>query len=209
MILRRPHAIRVEMVPVGGIRLVRPRYEIARILIILDQPAPPQVLRTFLIPRAPNHAESMQIDRLFDRVGGFGGFTVDQNAEALEQEVLQQPGLILLGLDDLFGKDLARDRAHIVQICIPEFQHGLPLEPAVADQQAEDDTCGVFFAAGGLGGGDDGRGDDGGMGFCDFGFFELAGDDLLDLVFQTESDFGDGSGRKGGGNEIGVGGGQD
>ena len=92
------------------------------------------------------------------------------------------------------------------QICIPELQHGLPPEPAVANQQAVDDACGMVFAAGGLGGGDDGRGDDGRMGLCDLGFFELAGNHLLDLVFQTERDFGDGSGGQGGGDEIGVGG---
>lgn len=91
------------------------------------------------------------------------------------------------------------------QIRIPELQHGLPLEPAIADQQAVDDACGMVFAARGLSGGDDGWGDYGGMGFGDEGFFELAGDHLLDLVLQTERDFGDGSGGKGGGDEIGVG----
>ena len=83
----------------------------------------------------------------------------------------------------------------------------MAVEPAVADQQAIDNACGMVFAAGGLGGGDDGRGDDRGMGSCDLRLFQLAGDHLLDLVFQTEGDFSDGGWGKGGGDEIVVGGG--
>lgn len=44
--------------------------------------------------------------------------------------------------------------------------------------------------------------DDGAVGFCDFVFFNLAGDDLLDLVLEPESNFGDIDGGNGGLNYV-------
>ena len=71
----------------------------------------------------------------------------------------------------------------------------MSLEPAKAHEQAVDDTCLVVFPACFFGRSDYLGCYDGTVGFGDFPFFEVAGDDLFDLVFETEGNFGDVFGR--------------
>lgn len=60
----------------------------------------------------------------------------------------------------------------------------------------------MVLPAGVFGGLDDVFRYHGGIGLCDFPFFEFAGDDLFDLVFQAEGDAGDVFGRHGGFDEV-------
>lgn len=89
-----------------------------------------------------------------------------------------------------------------MQIGVPELDVGLPLEPAKADEQAVDDAGLVLFPTRFSGRSNDVGGNDGAVGFGNFPFFELAGDDLFDLVFEPERDFGDVFRRHRGFNEI-------
>lgn len=81
----------------------------------------------------------------------------------------------------LLRHDLASCRADVVQIGVPQFEHGLPLEPAQAHEEAVYDAGAVILPASFFGGHDDLLRYDGAVGFCDFPFLELAGDDLFDL----------------------------
>lgn len=107
----------------------------------------------------------------------------------------------------MFGHDFAGYGPHVVEICVPEFEHRLPFEPPQAHEQAVDDARLVILTARFFGGEDDLFRDDGAVGFCDLPFLQLAGDDLFDLVFEAEGDAGDVFGGHGGFDAvIGVGG---
>lgn len=60
----------------------------------------------------------------------------------------------------------------------------------------------MILSAGLFGGLDDVFRYDGGIGLCDFPFFKFAGDDLFDLVLETEGDAGDVFGRHGRFDEV-------
>lgn len=107
----------------------------------------------------------------------------------------------------LFSHDLASCCSDVVEVGIPELDTSLAFEPAVTDEEAVDYAASVAFPAGLPCGLDDLLGDDGAVGFGDLPFFELAGDDLFDLVLETESDFGDIFGGHCGFHEVvGIGG---
>lgn len=91
----------------------------------------------------------------------------------------------------MFRHDLASYSAYMMQTRIPQLKHRLPSEPTQAYQQAVYDACLVVFSAGFSGGHEDLFRDDGAVGFGDFPFFQLAGDDLFDLVLEAEGNAGD------------------
>ena len=102
----------------------------------------------------------------------------------------------------LFREDLAGGGADGEEICVPEFEAGLSFEPAFADKKTIDDAGFVVFAARFFGRGHDFARDDGAVGFCDLRLFQLAGHDLLDLVFEPEGYFGHFGGGDGGGDAL-------
>lgn len=84
-----------------------------------------------------------------------------------------------------------------MQIRIPELQRSLPLKPPLTYQQAVHHArlviipsrfpCRSAYLAC----------YNGRIGFCDLPFFELAGNDLLDLILEAECNFGDFDGGEG------------
>ncbi len=100
----------------------------------------------------------------------------------------------------MLRKDLARGSAHVVQVGVPELEHGLPFEPTVADKEAVDYAGLLVFVQGGFFGSlDDFMGYDGRIGFSDLPFFQLTGYYLLDLVLEAQCDLCDVGGGEGGG----------
>lgn len=51
-----------------GVILVVIVHENGRIVLILDQPAPPEIADTFLVSRRPNHPHGMQVNGLFNNI---------------------------------------------------------------------------------------------------------------------------------------------
>jgi hypothetical protein len=100
-----------------------------------------------------------------------------------------------------------------MHVGIPEFQQSLPLEPFLANQQAKHNTSRVIIVgragsavlASFAGSFDDSRGDNIGMSGGDPILFELTGNDLLDLMFEAQSDFCDFSGGDGARDVVAVG----
>lgn len=72
----------------------------------------------------------------------------------------------------------------------------MALEPTVADEKTVYHAGSVFFTAGFLGRLDDLVRYDGRIGLCNPCFLKLTWHDLLDLVFEAQSNFGDFDGGK-------------
>ncbi len=222
LIDRRAHPIGVEVRPELRVAFAGPGNEVGGVGVILDEPSAPEIGDAFLVAGGPDDGESMEIDGPFDGVGGIGGLAIGENGEAFQKQGLEEVGLVLFGFDAGWGQflstvgrrkrgnkalhplrhDFTCYRSYIVQIGVPELDVGLSLEPAQADEQAVDDAGLMLFPTRFPGRSNDVGGDDRAVGLGDFPFFELAGDDLFDLVFEPERDFGDVFRRHRGFNEI-------
>lgn len=82
-----------------------------------------------------------------------------------------------------------------MQIRIPELGKCLLLKPLLHYQQAVHNASSVFGTASFLGSPDNGVGDDWRVSLGYLIFFELARDNLFDLVFEAQGDFGHFFGR--------------
>ena len=140
----------------------------------------------------------MQVHCALDHVGRLGFFPINQNAIPLQQQLFKQVRLVVLHLDNLLREYLARRRARVVHVRVPQLQQRLSSEPPVADQKAVDDAAAVVLPARGFGRQDHFACYHGRVGFCDFPFFELARDYGADLVAQAEGYLGYDPGRDGG-----------
>ena len=78
------HAVRVEMGPEARVVLVVVLDECRRVVLVLHQPAAPQVVDAFLVARAADDPKRVQVDCLFDHVGGLGRFVVDDDRVAFQ-----------------------------------------------------------------------------------------------------------------------------
>lgn len=96
-----------------------------------------------------------------------------------------------------------------MEIGVPEFEARLVFEPAFADEKAVDHAGLVLFPARFFGRSHDFARDDRAVGSCDLRLFQLARDDLLDLVFEAESYFCYFRGGNGGGNAVAARDGED
>lgn len=88
----------------------------------------------------------MQVHSSFDRVRRLRLLPVDEDAISLQQQLFQQIRLVLLHLNDLLREHLARGSPRVVHVRVPQLQHRLSSEPAVADEQAVNDTAAVVFS---------------------------------------------------------------
>ena len=140
----------------------------------------------------------MQVYSALDHVGRLGLLPINQDAVPLQQQLFKQVRLVVLHLDDLLRQYLARRRARVVHVRVPQLEQRLSSEPPVADQKAVDDAAAVVLPARGFGRQDHFACYHGRIGFCDFPFFELAGDYGADLVAQAEGNLGYNAGRDGG-----------
>ena len=71
------------MAPVIDVRLVLERDEVQRVLVVLYEPAAPEVRDAFLVARGADHAQGVQVDGALDGVGGLGDVVVDEDGVAL------------------------------------------------------------------------------------------------------------------------------
>lgn len=186
------HAVRVEVGPEVGVGLVLELDEARGVLVVLDDPAAPEVRDALLVAGRADDGDGVQVDGLFDGVGGLGGLAVDEDRVALEQDLFEEVVHVLLCFDDALGHHLGGDGADIVQVGVPQLGRGLLLEPLLHDQQTEDDAGRLVLAARGrlVRRGQDRLRDDGAVRLGDLLFLELVRDDLLDLVLQAQADLG-------------------
>ena len=110
------------MVPIVGVGLVLPGDEVGRVLIILDQPAAPQILDAFLIAGRADDAKSMEVDRSFDSVRRLRLLAIDHDRVSFQQQIVQQIFLVLFRLDDLLRKHFTSSCSHSMQVLIPGFK---------------------------------------------------------------------------------------
>lgn len=113
----------------------------------------------------------MQVNSTLNNIRRRALQSILQDAEPLQEHLLEEVVLVLAGLNDALGDDLAGFRSKQVQFRIIHFKLRLVLEPAETDEKTVDNACTVFFAAGFLGEEDDILGDYLGVGTGDLGFF--------------------------------------
>lgn len=101
--------------------------------------------------------------------------------------------VVVLGVQSLhsLGNDLTGHCTNIVEVCIPQLNRGLNLEPPETNQQTEDYTASVLLATSPFGGLDDLGGDEATVGVCQDTLIDFTADDLFNLVFQPQSNFRD------------------
>lgn len=147
MIKGRSHAVRVEMNPEVCVVFVMVGNEIGRVTLFLTEPPTPEILDTLLVSRRAYDSQSMEIHGSLNDVGWCSWFSVQDDGVPLQQGVLHEGVLVLLGLDtesivssNFFRQiwtlllhalcsDLTCQRATQVQIRFPEFGLCLELEP--------------------------------------------------------------------------------
>lgn len=101
LIPRNSHTVRLEMCPVGRIGLLVVADEASRILIVLYKPATPEVRDTLLITGRANDAQSVQVYCLLDCVDRSRVFSIDQDRETSEQDMLEKVRDVFFALDAL------------------------------------------------------------------------------------------------------------
>ena len=119
LVTRHTHAVWVEMGPVAGVCLFVEGNKPRRVLVILHNPAAPQVRDALLVARGPDDGDGVYVDGLFDGIGRRRGFAVNEDRVALEQDLFKQVVEVLLGFDEVLGHHLGGRGAHIVQVGIP------------------------------------------------------------------------------------------
>ena len=82
----------------------------------------------------------MQIHSLLDGIDGLSVFAVDDDAVALEKNVLHEMGEVLFFLDDPLSHHLAGFGAELVKFQVPELKHTLALEPVLDNEKTVDDA---------------------------------------------------------------------
>ena len=113
------HAVWVKMCPEVGVGLVLKLHEAGWVLVVLHDPAAPEVGDALLIARRADNGHSVQIDGLLDGVGGLSGLAVDQDRVPLEQHLLEEIIHVLLSFDNTLSHHLASDSAHVVHVGVP------------------------------------------------------------------------------------------
>lgn len=87
------------MVPEVGVGFAVPGDEVGRVVVVLDEPAAPEVGDAFLVAGGADDAQGVQVDRAFDGVGGFGGGGGYEDGVAFQEEGLQEVGFVFFGFD--------------------------------------------------------------------------------------------------------------
>lgn len=93
------HAVRFEVSEQAGVRLVLVVDKGGRVVLVLHQPAAPEIVDALLIARAADDAQRMQVDGLLHHIGGRRRRAVHQDAVPLQQNSMEQEVGILLFLD--------------------------------------------------------------------------------------------------------------
>ena len=89
------------MYPIVCLSFVLVGHEVDRVGLILNEPASPEIGDALLVTRRTNYSESVQVDSTFNNVSRFSLLAGDEDGVALQQGLLKEKILILLGLDAL------------------------------------------------------------------------------------------------------------
>lgn len=71
------------------------------IVLVLDQPAAPEVVDAFLVTRGGDDVDGVEVNGPFDDVGGIRGLAVDKDGVAPKQNVVEEERGVVLGLDSV------------------------------------------------------------------------------------------------------------
>ena len=112
LILRHPHAIGVEVIPVVRARALVVVNEAGRIEVVLDEPAAPEVDDALLVSRRADDAERMGVHGTFDDVGTRRLVSVSHVRKASKQDLALEVVLVFFRLDAVSGqaRSVARGR---------------------------------------------------------------------------------------------------
>jgi hypothetical protein len=180
------------MGPEVGVGLVLKLHEAGWVLVVLHNPAAPEVGDALLVARGADDGHSVQIDGFLDGVGGLSGLAVNQNGVTLEQHLFEEVVHIFLGFDNALGHHLASNSAHVVHVGVPELGGGLLLEPLLHHQQTVHHTgCPLAVPTGLVRRLQHRICDDRAVWLGDLVLLNLVRDNLLDLVLQAQADLGD------------------
>jgi hypothetical protein len=92
------------MSPIAGVGLPLIIDKVSWITLFLTDPAPPQILNTFLVARRADDPQGVEIHRSFNDIGGISLHPLTKDRVSFEQNVSEQVILVLLGLDTVDGK---------------------------------------------------------------------------------------------------------
>ena len=165
-----------------GVALVLVVDEDGRVVLVLDEPASPEVADALLVAGRANDANLVEVDSLLDDIGGGCLLAVGEYGVSAEQDGVEEVVVVFLALDQGLGDDTTGDGAEGVEVGVPQLGDGLVLEPALVDEQGVDDASPVVLAARLLGGLDDALGDDAAVCHRHLALLHLAWDALLDQV---------------------------
>ena len=76
------HPVGIEVGPEVCVGFSVPGDEVGGKVVVLDQPAAPEVGDAFLVAGGADDTEGVEIDSSFDSVGGFGGLARNENGVA-------------------------------------------------------------------------------------------------------------------------------
>jgi len=91
----------------GRVVLVLVVDEVGRVVLVLDQPAAPEVADALLVSGGADDAQRVQVDGLLDDVGGRRRVPVDEDRIPLEEDVVQEVVEIIFAFDS--GRMSARN----------------------------------------------------------------------------------------------------
>lgn len=152
----------------------------------------------------------MEVHRALDNIGRIRFFSFNKDGVSLEENVFEQIVLVLLTIDAVWklvrlligiyvcggelvhalGNDLASYSSTFVEIRIPELHRGLNLKPSQTREKTIDNAGLVFLTAGVFGCLDHILCDNATVRVGQDALLHLAGDQLLNLIFQTQSNLG-------------------
>ena len=69
------------------------------IVLVLNEPSLPQVMKAFLVARGADDSQCVQVDGLFNSVRGGRGLAVDDDGEAMKEKSVEEIACVLFILD--------------------------------------------------------------------------------------------------------------
>lgn len=93
------HAVRVHVHDEAAVIAALVVDEDVGVVLVLAEPALPEVLEALLVTRRADYAQSVEVDGLFDGVGGVCRGAVDDHREAVEEHAVEKVRDVVFILD--------------------------------------------------------------------------------------------------------------